>query len=31
MQYMLLIHSEEGGWAKMSKAEQEQGLASYMA
>jgi hypothetical protein len=31
MQYMLLIHSKEGGWAKMSKVEQEQGLAAHMA
>ena len=31
MQYMLLINSEEGGWDKMTKAEQEQGLAAYMA
>jgi hypothetical protein len=31
MQYMLLIHSEEGGWDKMTKAQQEQGLAAYMA
>jgi hypothetical protein len=31
MQYMLLIHSEEGGWARMSKAEQEQGMAAYVA
>jgi hypothetical protein len=31
MQYVMLIHSEEAGWAKMSKAEQEQGLAAYRA
>lgn len=31
MQYLLMIYSEEGGWDKMSKAEQEQGLASYHA
>ena len=31
MQYMLLIHSEENGWAKLTKAEQEQGLAAYTA
>ena len=31
MQYMLLIHSEENGWAKLTKAEQEQGLAAYKA
>jgi hypothetical protein len=31
MQYMLLIHSEEGGWANLTKAEQEQGMAAYTA
>ena len=31
MQYMLLIHSEENGWAKLTKAEQEQGLVAYTA
>jgi hypothetical protein len=31
MQYMLMIYSEEAGWAKMTKAEQEQGMAAYMA
>ena len=31
MQYMLLIHSDEAGWDKMSKTEQQQGLAAYMA
>jgi hypothetical protein len=31
MQYMLLLHSEEGGWDKMTKAEQEQGMAAYTA
>jgi hypothetical protein len=31
MQYLLLLYSEENGWAKMSKAEQEQGVAAYMA
>jgi hypothetical protein len=31
MQYMLLIHAEENGWAKLTKAEQEQGLAAYTA
>ena len=31
MQYMLLIHSEENGWSKLTKAEQEQGLAAYTA
>src|SRR3977135_4414194 len=31
MQYMLMIHSEEGGWNKLTKAEQEQGMAAYNA
>ena len=31
MQYMLLINSEEGGWEKLTKAEQEQGMAAYTA
>jgi hypothetical protein len=31
MQYLLMIYSEEGGWDKMTKAEQEQGLASFNA
>ena len=31
MQYMLLIYSEEGGWDKLTKAEQEQGMAAYTA
>jgi len=31
MQYLLLLYSDEGGWAKMSKAEQEQGVAAYAA
>ena len=31
MQYLLMIYAEEAGWAKMSKAEQEQGMASYFA
>ncbi len=31
MQYILLINSEEGGWDKMTKSEQEQGLAAYTA
>ena len=31
MQYMLLIHTEEGGWDKLTKAEQEQGIAAYTA
>ena len=31
MEYLLMIYSEEGGWAKMPKAQQEQGLAAYAA
>lgn len=31
MQYMLLAYVEEAGWPKLSKAEQEQGLAAYAA
>jgi hypothetical protein len=31
MQYLLMLHVNEAGWPKLSKAEQEQGLAAYMA
>lgn len=31
MQYMLLLYVNEAGWPKLSKAEQEQGLAAYAA
>ena len=31
MQYLLLIYAEEAGWAKMPKADQEQGMAAYRA
>ena len=31
MQYLLMIHAEEGGWNKLPKAEQEQGMAAYTA
>lgn len=31
MEYMLLIHADEAGWPKLSKTEQEQGMAAYMA
>jgi hypothetical protein len=31
MQYLLLIYSQENGWSKMTPAEQEQGIAAYMA
>jgi hypothetical protein len=31
MQYLLLLHADESGWSRMTKAEQEQGYAAYMA
>jgi hypothetical protein len=31
MEYLLMIYSDEKYWPKMSKAEQEQGVAAYMA
>ena len=31
MEYLLMIYAEEGGWTKMSKTEQEQGMAAYTA
>jgi hypothetical protein len=31
MQYLLLLHADESGWSKMSAAEQQQGMAAYMA
>jgi hypothetical protein len=31
MQYLLMIYSNEAGWSKMSKAEQEKGMAAYTA
>ena len=31
MEYMLMIHVDEAGWPKLSKAQQEQGMAAYMA
>lgn len=31
MQYLLMLYSDESGWEKMSKAEQEQGYKAYMA
>lgn len=31
MQYLLLLHSTETQWSKMTKAEQEQGYAAYNA
>jgi hypothetical protein len=31
MQYVLLLYSEEAGWSKLTKAEQEQAMAPYKA
>jgi len=31
MEYLLLLHADEAGWTKMSKEQQEQGYAAYMA
>ena len=31
MQYLLMLYSDENGWKEMSKAQQEQGYAAYMA
>jgi hypothetical protein len=31
MQYLLMLYSEEGGWARLSKVEQEQTMAAYGA
>ena len=31
MQYLLMLYVNEAGWPKMSKAEQEQGVAAYVA
>jgi hypothetical protein len=31
MQYILINYVQEGGWTKLSKAEQEQGMAAYAA
>lgn len=31
MEYLLMLYAEEAGWSKMTKAEQEQGMASYKA
>ena len=31
MQYLLMVYGNEGAWPKMTKAEQEQGMAAYMA
>jgi hypothetical protein len=31
MQYLLMLYSDETGWSKMTKADQEQGVAAYTA
>ncbi len=31
MQYLLMLYAEEGGWSKLTKAQQEQGIAAYTA
>jgi len=31
MQYLLMLYVNEAGWPKLTKAEQEQGMAAYMA
>jgi len=31
MQYLLMLYVNEAGWPKLTKAEQEQGTAAYMA
>jgi hypothetical protein len=31
MQYLLMIYSQEGTWAKMPEAAQKEGMAAYMA
>ena len=31
MQYILMLYTEEAGWSKMTRAEQEQGMAAYNA
>jgi hypothetical protein len=31
MQYMLMVYVNEAGWPKLTKAQQEQGMAAYMA
>ena len=31
MQYLLMLYANEAGWNKMSKTEQEQGVAAYTA
>jgi len=31
MQFLLLLHAEEAGWAKLARTEQEQAVAAYQA
>ena len=31
MQYLLTLYADEAGWSNLSKSEQEQGVAAYMA
>jgi hypothetical protein len=31
MEYLLMLYSEEAGWLKMTKAQQEQGVGAYTA
>lgn len=31
MQYLLMLYADETGWSKMTKSQQEQGYAAYMA
>ena len=31
MQYLLMLYSDEAGWGRMTPAEQQQGMAAYMA
>jgi hypothetical protein len=31
MQYLLMLYVDESGWPKLTKTEQEQGMAAYMA
>jgi hypothetical protein len=31
MQYLLMLYADETGWSRLSKSEQEQGAAAYMA
>jgi hypothetical protein len=31
MQYLLMLHAEEAGWDRMTKEQQQQGMAAYMA